>query len=412
MMPVLMRDYGIPDEVAEFWKLWMNALRNSNPRLLAYLSYMTERLLPLRGILKPTGSVFLHCDPTASHYIKVMMDSIFGHENFRNEIVWCYTGPGSPGVRQFLRKHDIILWYSKGKTWTFNADAVRMAHSEKTQANYKTGLEGSGFIGADKFIHEKGKVPEDWWQFAIAARGREYMGYPTQKPLKLLDRIIRAASNEGDVVFDPFCGCATTIEAAHSLKRQWIGVDIAIHAVKRVAKVRLEDRLGLREGVDFTIEGVPHTMEGARDLWERDKHHFQKWAIEQIDGFVTSKKTADGGIDGRLYFSMPNERNLQSMVIEVKGGKTINPTIVRDLRGVLERDHALLAGLIIMDELGDRKTKNFLREMREAEDLDVNGVLYPRMQLLTVSEILEGKRFLTPSIARGRMVAQPSLPMG
>lgn len=412
MMPVLMRDYGIDDEIVEFWKIWMNALRNTQPRLLAYLSYMTERLLPLRGLLKPTGSLFLHCDPTASHYIKVMLDGIFGHTNFRNEIIWCYTGPGSPGMRQFMRKHDVILWYSKGKTWTFNADAVRMEHSDKTKDNYKAGLEGSGFIGADKFIHAKGKVPEDWWQFAIAARGKEYMGYPTQKPLKLLDRIIKAASNEGDVVFDPFCGCATTIEAAHVLKRKWIGIDIAIHAIKRVAKVRLEDRLGLKEGVDFVIEGVPMTPEGAQDLWERDKFQFQKWAIEQIEGFVTSRKTADGGIDGRLYFGIPDKRDLQSMVVEVKGGKNVNVDVIRSLRGALERDEALMAGLIVMDDLGDRKAKNFHKEMGAAGDLDVNGVLYPRMQMLTVPEIFAGKRFLMPEIARVRSVVQPALPMG
>jgi len=412
MMPVLMRDAGIDDDIVEFWKIWMNALRNTQPRLLAYLSYMTERLLPMKGILKPTGSVFLHCDPTASHYIKVMMDGIFGHQNFRNEIIWCYTGPGSPGMRQFMRKHDVILWYSRGSTWTFNADDVRIEHSEKTKGNYKAGLEGSGFVGADHVIHAKGKVPEDWWQFAIAARGKEYMGYPTQKPLKLLDRIIRAASNEGDVVLDPFCGCATTIEAAHALKRKWIGIDIAIHAVKRVAKVRLEDRLGLVEGRDFIIEGVPVTPEGAQDLWERDKFHFQKWAIEQVDGFVTSRKTADGGIDGRLYFSVPDEPDLQSMIIEVKGGKNVNVEVIRSLRGALERDTAQMAGLIVMDDLGDRKTRNFRQEMGVAGDFDVNGVLYPRMQMLTVKEILDGKRFLTPSVARAKMLAQPALPMG
>jgi site-specific DNA-methyltransferase (adenine-specific) len=160
------------------------------------------------------------------------------------------------------------------------------------------------------------------------------------------------------------------------------------------------------------IEGVPHTLEGAQDLWERDKHQFQKWAIEQIDGFVTSRKTADGGIDGRLYFSVPGERDLQSMVIEVKGGKSINPTVLRDLRGVLEREQAMMAGLIIMDDLGTRKMANFHREMGRANDLDINGIMYPRMQILTVPEILEGKRFKTPSVARGRSVSQPALPLG
>ena len=246
----------------------------------------------------------------------------------------------------------------------------------------------------------------------LAPTGKERLGYATQKPVALLERIIKTSSNEGDVVFDPFCGCATTVEAAHKLGRKWIGIDIAIHAVKRVAKVRLEDRLGLKEGVDFSIEGVPQTLEGARDLWERDKFHFQKWAIEQIDGFVTTRKTGDGGIDGRLYFSLPDTRDLQSMVLEVKGGKNVSIGVVRDLRGVLERDNALMAGLIVMDDLGPRKTASFKTEMAAAGHLEVNGVPYPKMQMLTVPDILEGKRFLTPSVARGKVQAQPSLPLG
>ena len=157
------------------------------------------------------------------------------------------------------------------------------------------------------------------------------MGYDTQKPLALMERIIKASSNPGDVVLDPFCGCATTMEAAQRLDRQWIGIDIAIHAVKRVARVRLTERLGLIEGQDFMVEGVPRTVEGAQDLWERDKYHFQKWAVEQVDGFVTTKRSADGGIDGRVYFAVPHAQDLQSMVIEVKGGA--NPSI-RDLRAL------------------------------------------------------------------------------
>lgn len=246
----------------------------------------------------------------------------------------------------------------------------------------------------------------------VNSQAKERLGYATQKPVALLERVISASSNEGEVVFDPFCGCATTIEAAHRLNRNWIGIDIAIHAIKRVAKVRLDDTLGLREGRDYTIEGVPHSLEGAQDLWERDKHHFQKWAIEQIDGFVTSRKTADGGIDGRLYFSLPNDQDLRSMILEVKGGKNVNISVLRDLRGVLEREGAEMAGLIIMEDLGPRKTANFHREMGEAGDLDVNGVLYPRMQMLTVSQILAGERFRTPSVARGKGVSQPALPFG
>ena len=254
----------------------------------------------------------------------------------------------------------------------------------------------------------------DIWSdiYPVNPNSHERLGYATQKPLDLLDRIIKASSNEGDVVFDPFCGCATTLEAAHHLKRRWIGIDIAIHAIKRVAKVRLEDRLGLQEGVDFTVKGVPHTLEGAQDLWEHDTYHFQKWAIEQIDGFVTSRKTADGGIDGRLYFSLPDSIDLKSMILEVKGGKNVGVSVVRDLRGAMEREDILMAGLIVMNDPGPRKTANFKREMASAGDLDVNGVLYPRMQMLTVPEILQGKRFETPSVARGKGRKQPSLPLG
>jgi hypothetical protein len=246
----------------------------------------------------------------------------------------------------------------------------------------------------------------------VNPQAKERLGYPTQKPVALLERIIASSTNVGDVVLDPFCGCATTIEAAHKLNRKWIGIDIAIHAIKRVAAVRLADRLGLVEGVDFVVEGIPQTVEGAQDLWTRDKHQFQKWAIEQVDGFVTTKKTDDGGIDGRLYFSVPGQVELESMVIEVKGGKNVNKENVRSLRGTVERDEAQMAGLIVLHELGDRQRKNFHTEMGEAGFLDINGVMYPRMQMLTVAEILAGKRFNTPSVAKAKMVAQPSLPLG
>ena len=248
-----------------------------------------------------------------------------------------------------------------------------------------------------------------WGINAIGRSSKERLGYATQKPLALLDRIIKSSSNPGDVVFDPFCGCATTIEAAHSLGRNWIGIDIAIHAIKRVAKVRLQDRLGLIEGQDFEIAGVPRTMEGARDLWNRDKYHFQKWAVEEIDGFVTSRRTGDGGIDGRLYFSHPEYKDLKSMVLEVKGGKNIGISVVRDLRGALERDKAAMAGLIVMDDPGTRKRANFASEMASAGDLTILGRKYSRMQLLTVPEILGGKRFATPSVV-GRGDQAPVLP--
>lgn len=368
-MPILMRDAGIADDIAEFWKLWMNALRNTQPRLLAYLSYMVERLLQMKSILKPTGSIYLHCDPTASHYIKIMMDGIFGHTNFRSEIIWKRTS-GHSDAKTLGSVHDTILHYTKTDKFIYNQQHIeyeksyikrRYKHKDPDGRRWMDdnltakGLSGGGYeyeykgtkslwrvsldrmreLDADnrlyftskggirikRYLDEmKGLSLNDVWTDIppINSRAKERLGYATQKPVVLLERIVNSSSNEGDVVLDPFCGCATTMEAAHSLGRKWIGIDIAIHAIKRVARVRLQDRLGLIEGEDFVIDGVPRNIEGARDLWERDKYHFQKWAVEEVDGFVTTKRTADGGIDGRLYFSIPDERDLQSMAIDRK----------------------------------------------------------------------------------------------
>ena len=483
-MPVLMREQGIDDTTVEFWRLWMNALRNTQPRLLAYLSYMVERLLQMKLILKPTGSIYLHCDPTASHYLKAMMDAIFGHQNFRNEIVWRRTSAHS-GARRWGPIHDTLLFYSKSGRYTWNRtvqqydeeylenfyrhsdDRGRHRLSDLTGSGTRQGASGRPWRGIDPtekgrhwavppvrtlhrdfeqpagysdmslqerldvldaagFIHwpKKGTMPsyrrylsaslgapiQDiiWDIPPIGSSATERLGYVTQKPLPLLERIIEASSNEGDMVLDPFCGCATTIEAAHKLGRRWIGIDIAIHAIKRVAQVRLSERLHLMPGQDYEIEGIPRNPEGAQDLWERDKYHFQKWAVEQVDGFVTSRQTGDGGIDGRLYFDMPDERDLQSMVLEVKGGQSVNIQALRALRGVLDNDDAKLAGLIIMHPLGAVKERNFRRFMADAGDLEIRGMPYPRMQILTVEEILDGKRFYTPTVA-GRQGLQPSL---
>ena len=480
-MPVLMREAGIDDEAVEFWRLWMNALRKTQPRLLAYLSYMVERLLVMKGLLKPTGSIYLHCDPTASHYIKVMMDAIFSHDNFRSEIVWRRINPTGRGKKRLANNADYILYYVRGKTILWNPqykphdpayiekfyrhkdDAGRrymlgdlkgagersgnsgkpwrdidpaktgshwavpnmalpnsvksLSTQEKLDVLDKMGRiywpKNGGIPRYKRYLDEMHGTPIDtiWDDIKnVQAHSKERMGYATQKPLALLERIIKASSNEGDVVFDPFCGCATTLEAAHKLGRQWIGIDVAIHAIKRVARIRLQERIGLVEGRDFIIYGVPRTLEGARDLWSRDKYHFQKWAVEEIDGFVTTKRTADGGIDGRLYFGLPEARDLSSMAIEVKGGKNVGVNVIRELRGVLDGDVALMAGLIVMEPLGSTKARNFHKFMADAGDLDVLGIKYPRMQLLTVAEILEGKRFLTPSVA-GKGVAAPTLPL-
>ena len=482
-MPVLMRDSGIDDDTAELWRLWMRALRHTQPRLLAYLSYMAQRLLVMHRILKPTGSLYLHCDPTASHYIKALLDAVFGHRNFRNEIVWKRTGAHG-WARRWGPIHDTLLFYSKGSNYIWNR-VLQEYDSEYIERAFRmsdergrfqpvsltgpgtregdSGLPWRGIdptdsgrhweVPPDRMLHESFEHPHGYPEMSIQERldvldeagliywpqrgtvprhrqylsaspgnaiqdiiwdispalGREDMGYATQKPRALLERIIEASSNEGDVVLDPFCGCATTLEAAHRLGRRWIGIDIAIHAVKRVASVRLTERCGLIEGEDFTVEGVPADLEGARDLWERDKYHFQKWAVEQVDGFVTTKRSADGGIDGRIYFALPNDPDLQSMVLEVKGGRTVSIRDLRALHGVLENGEALLAGLIVLNPLGTTQARNFARFAARAGTLDVLGYEYPRLQVLTVAEILDGRTFATPSVV-GRHEAQPVLP--
>ena len=456
-MPILMREAGLEDDIAEFWKTWVTALRRTQPSLLAYLSYMVQRLLVMRTILRPTGSIYLHCDPTASHYIKIMMDGIFGHKNFRNEITWKRVTSNQKGS-QHSRKSwgdnaEILLFYTKSNNHRLHGtrDLTKEEADKKFNKIDKDGrryyddsshiwrtpnmgarpnlcYEWRGFrnrhpsgwrlskkrleeeyqkgnivISPDGKL-ERRKYEEDYsgvpigniWTDIKPARGKERMGYDTQKPLKLLERIIKASSNEGDVVLDPFCGCATTIEAAHSLGRKWIGIDIAIHAVKRVAKKRLEERLRLIEGKDFTIEGIPNNPEGAKDLWARDKYQFQKWCVEMVDGFVTSKRTSDGGIDGRVYFDMRGEKELQSMVVEVKGGSNVSIQDLRALHSVMERDNAQMAGLIVREPLSGRKLKSFHKLMAETGDLNVFGKPFARMQILTVEEILNGARFNTP----------------
>ena len=223
------------------------AMTNSDK---SYLIYMAARLLEMKRILKDTGSIYLHCDTTMSHYLKLVMDAIFGKQNFRNEIVWCYTGPGSPKMRQFNRKHDTLFWYSNGDIWVFNRDDIRIPHKQ-LNTNRKGAMVAEALTREERDAYlQRGKVPETWWsKFSPVGRiHSERTGYPTQKPLALLDRIIKASSNKGDVVFDPFCGCATTCVAADRLQRDWIGIDISEKAAELVVE-RIRADQGLFENI-------------------------------------------------------------------------------------------------------------------------------------------------------------------
>jgi site-specific DNA-methyltransferase (adenine-specific) len=209
--------------------------------LTAYLTMMTPRLFELHRVLKPTGSLYLHCDPSASHYLKLLLDWVFGQANFRNEIVWGYKG-GGRSRKSFARKHDIILYYTKSGSWTFNADDILV---ERTNQTWFTDEDGKRYwlkFGKRYYLKTDGKTPEDWWADIDPLHGpyRERLGYPTQKPLALLDRIVRASSNPGDIVLDPFCGSGTTLVAAQSLGRRWVGIDASEDAVS-IASKRLRD---------------------------------------------------------------------------------------------------------------------------------------------------------------------------
>ena len=241
----------------------------------SYLIYMAVRILEMYRILKPTGSLFYHCDPVMSHPIKMMLDSIFGKKNFRNEIIWGYTGPGSPGMRQFNRKHDVIFWYSKGEKWVFNDDAIRIRH--KGGGPHAGGFGKGGKRANDPSYARKGKIPETWWtDIAIAPRSsKQYVGYPTQKPRALLERIIKASCPVDGIVLDPFCGCATTCIAAEMLGRKWIGIDISPKAAILV-KIRADKEIGtlfpILKRKDLPNRNVPKPSKNIKDILYGKQH--------------------------------------------------------------------------------------------------------------------------------------------
>ena len=258
---------------------WTDQITDDHPKLMeaiesaryahsdgmgAYMCFMAVRLLAMRRVLKPTGSIYLHCDPTASHYLKAVMDAIFGWRNFRNEIMWCYKG-GGKGKTDFAKKHDIILRYTKSKIYIFNADAVRVPYEGEGKGRTDESRWGSRRVGDSGIAYKPnpfGKVPEDWWPLAqLNSNAPERVGYPTQKPLTLYERIIKASSNEGDIVLDPFAGCATTLVAAERLGRQWVGIDIWEGAHKLVVQ-RLQATAGLFGEVTFTDALPERTDDG------------------------------------------------------------------------------------------------------------------------------------------------------
>ena len=409
--------------------------------MMAYLSMMAVRLIKLHRVLNPTGSLYLHCDPTASHYLKILLDAVFGARNYKNEIVWRRTNAHNVRTKMFPRVHDTILFYTKSEdhVWhkTFQdyspeqlkrykededgrlftgQDLTMMGGSEDRKVGWRgtkpadnrawgASLEqreewwSQGLIltkkdgtprldGRKVFLDEKpGKVSDTIWTdiLRVGNTAQERLGYPTQKPVALLERILAASSNSGDIILDPFCGCGTTVHAAEKLNRQWIGIDVTHLAIGLIEK-RLRDAF---PKVQFATHGVPQDIAGARDMANRgrtDKNYyfeFEKWALSLINAQPgnLSKKGADRGIDGNIWFGKK-----ERAIVSVKAGENVGVAMIRDIRGVIEREGAEIGVFLTLTE----PTKPMIAEAAAAGQFEMEGNSpVPRIQIVTIEEALK-----------------------
>lgn len=360
----------------------------------AYLVMMTPRLAELRRVLKPTGSIYLHCDPSASHYLKVLMDQIFNKENFRDEVIWHYRKWPS-GNKQFQHNHDVILFYSKTQS---NARIFNMEYMERAESTKKRFGEAKIISGYDKHgrripsrtdsIKSIGVPLDDVWDIGRVPPIKQL--FPTQKPEKLLERIIKASSKEGDVVLDPFCGCGTTVVTAQMLGRHWIGIDIT-HLAINLIKRRLKDMFGK---VKFETIGEPKDVEGAIELARHGgRYQFQWWALSLVGAqpLGENKKGADKGIDGVIPFL--ENSGLHRVLVQVKSGH-VGVSQIRDLKGVLDREKAEIGVLITLEPPTHEMSKEaiiagFYHSAAWNKD-------YPKIQILTIEELFHGKKIAMP----------------
>jgi site-specific DNA-methyltransferase (adenine-specific) len=377
----------------------MQALRQFVGRndMMAYLTRMCLRLLELQRVLKRTGTLYLHCDSKASHYLKILLDTVLGKRNFRNEIVWCYRGAGYP-KRDFGRRHDIILRYSNSDDYVFNLDDVRQDYAPATKerfAHYIGNVRKGKDYGTQE-LHPLGRHPDDWWEIQpIAPSAGERLGYPTQKPRALLEKIILASSNRGDVVLDPFCGCGTAIECAQRLRRHWAGIDIT-HLAINVVEKRLKETVGLRPGKGYQIVGLPQDLAGARKLAGQNRFEFQYWALSFVEArpLDGKKKGPDKGIDGFIYFS-DEKSKAKKAVVQVKSGK-VSVKDIRDLSHVVERENAVF-GVFLTLEKPSREMKTEAAGKGLYRSL-MFGREFMRIQILTIEELFDGKRPDIPNV--------------
>ncbi|MDY6917581.1 MAG: DNA methyltransferase [Chloroflexota bacterium] len=421
--------------------------------MMAYLVMMAQRMAELHRVLKPTGSIYLHCDPTASHYLKLLMDAVFGATSFRTEIIWRRQNAKGLAFISFPNNHDVILYYVKSNKFTWNRQYMphneqyvdtfykysdedgrryRLADltnpnrnrphleyeflgvtrvwrwtRERMQAAFDQGLIVQTRPGAvpalKRYLDEQEGIPVDslWTDIApMAAQARERLGYPTQKPEGLLERIIEASSNEGDLVLDPFCGCGTTVVVAERLKRRWIGIDIT-HVAVSLMRHRLHDTYG-PDLAAYEVVGDPKDLESARALAEHDRYQFEWWALGLVGARPAQdkRKGADQGVDGYINFFDDLSGKAKTVAVQVKSGR-VNVAHVRDLKGVLDRENAPIGMLITLAE----PTRPMLQEAAAAgfyTPAHFPNHQYPRLQVLTVRELLEGKE---PQYHRGGVPA-------
>lgn len=410
--------------------------------MLAYLTMMAPRLVELHRALKPNGSIYLHCDDAACHYLKLLLDAIFEPRNFQNQIVWKRTTAHSdPG--RYGRNTDIILFYSKSagaRTW----NTLYVPHGYEYLARFRNtdpdgrkwmddnltakGLTGGGYeyeykgakslwrvpietmrnLDAQNRLHftstggirlkryldeNKGLAVQALWDDIppINSQAKERLGYPTQKPEVLLERIIKASSNEGDTILDPFCGCGTAIAVAQRLNRNWIGIDVT-HLAIGLIKSRLRDAFGDEVSKTYEVVGEPTSLPDAQELAKEDPFQFQWWSLGLVGArLIEQKKGADQGIDGRLYFHDDESGKTKQIILSVKSGH-VTVKDVRDLRGVIEREKAEIGVLITLEEA----TKPMLTEAAAADFYKSSWGNHPRLQILTIAELLAGKRIDYP----------------
>lgn len=418
--------------------------------MLAYLVMMAPRLVELRRVMKPTASIYLHCDPAASHYLKILMDAVFKPENFRNEIVWRRSHPKGHAFTRFASTHDVILAFAKnGKVihWSpiylpYDAEKAEQQYSLKDENGRRYQLTsllnpnpdrpnltyefkgvtkvwrwtkermieadakglivvpkgGRGIPRFKRYLDEQEGIPlGDWWGNIEIVSGGERLGYQTQKPLALLERIISSSSNPGDIVLDPFCGCGTTVVAAEKLNRQWIGIDITHLAIRL-----MEDRLQRTFGSDlspYKVIGAPEDLASAEALALKDKYRFESWALSLIDAQpATGKKGSDRGIDGFIYFQDPDGK-IRQILVSVKGGH-VTVSQVRDLIGTMQREKADIGAFITLEEPSHPMVQEAVNSGYYELQLQSGPVQYPRVQILTIKELFEGKRLLYPQLLK------------